>query len=286
MGAYIKHRKISINLLGLTIAIDFFQSLVMFAGFNFQWPPELLTLLNVGSLITFDVHLTAMDCEIELSFKQKWLVTQSAFVLYLAAYIFFTMLVLVYTKFKLARRRRKKLANASHMDLHKAEESGISPQLASQVNTMVSLGILSLYLLYFMLVRTTLQVFDCGPNEVGELVLDAAPEVFCWAPGGDHVFLVPLAIASAVVYVVGIPVTFALILRCKRVPIKADQLLLANGLGHVEVANPHIATRQRYSRLYMHFTPEAYYWQVVRLLRKFFLVVIGLFADGNPLLQV
>ena len=291
IGLYLRKQQITINLLGLTIAIDFFQSLVMFAGFSFKWPPELLALLELGSLLTFDVQVTAVDCAIKLSYKQKWLLTQSAFLVYMGSYLLFSLVVMAVTWCRAWQKRRKLKSKRNAMmrrvdNPHQPKKLKLNRRIARQWDTIVAIGIFSMYLLYLMLARASLQVFDCSANEVGEQVLDAAPEIRCWVPNGDHMMLVPMAIASLVVYVVGIPFAFTVILWWRRRGIKADQHLLELGLGHARVANPHYNLRQRYSRLYMHFTVDCYFWRVVLLFRKLCLVLVGLFADGNSLLQV
>ncbi len=61
------------------------------------------------------------------------------------------------------------------------------------------------------------------------------------------------AIASAVIYAVGIPATFAYVLFKHRKDIQADQTLRVYGYGNSRAQNPNFAVRQRYQKLYRYF---------------------------------
>ena len=51
---------------------DFLQVLSMFAGFNFDWPPEVLALFDAFSLVNFNFELLAPECSVSLNFEAKW----------------------------------------------------------------------------------------------------------------------------------------------------------------------------------------------------------------------
>jgi hypothetical protein len=51
---------------------DFLQVLSMFAGFRFDWPPAVMAVYNVFSLINFNFELLAPECSLSVNFETKW----------------------------------------------------------------------------------------------------------------------------------------------------------------------------------------------------------------------
>ena len=317
LGVYIKKRGVSLNLLGVTIAADFLQALAMFAAFGFPWPPEILALFNFGAFWTMSVQVAAAECSITMTFKQKWIFLQAAFLVYLGMYLIISSILLMKAHFKRwwrARQRKKRWhfvkytanedehvhfcccgnrsrkAKASQMDESETDEEGLSAHqrgsVAQVLDDVIGIGILSLYVLYFVLARSALEVFDCSKNALGEWRLDADFAILCWTEGEDQLQLVPYAICSVIFYVVGIPLTFLCVVLMKRKDVIRDQWLYMHSMGHVKESNPLWFFRSRYNKLYRNFHPTAYYWKFVLLMRKLGLVVVGLFFDKYIRLQV
>ena len=92
-------------------------------------------------------------------------------------------------------------------------------------------------------------------------------------------------IASAVVYTMGIPLAFGYILLKHRHEIRADQELLARGLGGAPATNPNFHIRQRFNQLYETFQPGLSYWRLVLILRKFAIVAVAVSLIASPMLQ-
>ena len=65
----------------------------------------------------------------------------------------------------------------------------------------------------------------------------------------------PYAIASLLVYTLGIPLAFGAILYVHRKEIEADQKLREAGEGNTPDSNPHYFIRTRYQELYVLFRP-------------------------------
>ena len=55
---------------------DFLQVLSLFAGFNFQWPPEVIALYNLLSVVSFNIELLAPECTVSVSFETKFYIIQ------------------------------------------------------------------------------------------------------------------------------------------------------------------------------------------------------------------
>jgi hypothetical protein len=60
---YILNRK-SVNVAFLSIGVDYFQVLAMFARSNVKWPPDLQKLYLAMSAFNFNIDITAPECAI------------------------------------------------------------------------------------------------------------------------------------------------------------------------------------------------------------------------------
>ena len=66
---------------------DFLQILSIFAAFNFQWPPALVSIYNSFSLASFNLDLLAPECSIAVNYEAKFFVTEALPVILLFAVV-------------------------------------------------------------------------------------------------------------------------------------------------------------------------------------------------------
>ncbi len=133
--------------------------------------------------------------------------------------------------------------------------------------------------------RSALAPFDC--SHVGaKLVMDAEPSIVCGTDRGPHGRLRLVATVNMVLFVVGLPVSFALLLWRHRVGMREDQVLRQRCEGDTALSNPHYLLRQRYSALYMEFRPKMFYWKAVLLARKLLFAAIAVLTNQRVMLQV
>ncbi len=111
-----------------------------------------------------------------------------------------------------------------------------------------------------VMARTFLAPFDCSGAE-GFTTMDADPFIRCDYTG-THRRLAAVGAASIVVYGVGIPLTFGLIILRNRAAIVADQAMRIEGTGDSILTNPNIYIRRRYRKLYEDFQPQFVFWKV------------------------
>lgn len=105
-AAYYLNRK-QVNLGVLSIGVDYFQILAIFARSKVEWPPGLQNLFRVLSAFNFNIDLAAPDClSPNLGFTTKFLATLG---LPLAAGALFLLLHFVKVAHKLFKGQRKKL---------------------------------------------------------------------------------------------------------------------------------------------------------------------------------
>ncbi len=190
------------------------------------------------------------------------------------------------------------------------------------VDSGIGVCIAVVYTLYFSVVKGTLIVFNCVPNEQGVRVMAAFPSELCDSvrvfrsscccrcsclcrtdlniaflcdpdlfhcirrqPDGVQASLMPYAIASLVLYVVGIPATFGGILLLYRKQIREDQTLYIAKQDRSTDANPNRIIRVRFQELYSEVRPGMSYWRLVLIARKLSMVTIGLMFNRSPLFQ-
>ena len=138
---------------------------------------------------------------------------------------------------------------------------------------------------YFTVVRSMLSVWVCSTKDNGASALVAEPSLSCDAVPPTLVTLRQWSIASAVLYTVGIPAVFAVILFRYRVEIREDQKLLAAGTGASPATNPHFSVRRRFNQLYESFAPGYASWRLLLILRKFAIVFVAVAWVEFPMLQ-
>jgi hypothetical protein len=116
-----------------------------------------------------------------------------------------------------------------------------------------------------VVIRSTLAPFDCT-NRNGVRTMDADPSVVCGAPG-PHYRMKRVAALMIIVYALGIPCAFALILFSHRKGIRFDQILRQKGEGETALTNPYLHLRRRYGKLYSDYKPEVSWWRLVLFFR-------------------
>ncbi len=86
--------------------------------------------------------------------------------------------------------------------------------------------------------------------------------------------LIPWGAASLVVYGCGVPGAFAWVLWRHRAAMERDVGMWAIGEGDNAETNMDYWVRRRYGRLYLDYEPRFFFWKLVLLGRKAFLVVV------------
>jgi hypothetical protein len=216
---YILNKK-KINIAFISIGVDYFQVLAIFAQSKVAWPEAIKNLFHILSAFNLNIEIVSPDCIVpDITFKQKWI-----FVMLLPICIFgmFMLVHLGQVGYKYCVLGRRK-------DLFKHQ------------GALAAAGLALFYLLYLYLTRTILEVFNCAPTspiDDGYTYMAGTLER-CDQPGGTQATLVPLAVIALLAYTVGYPAFLAQLFWRKRVLIMEDQLLRAKGVGQDRLTNPH-----------------------------------------------
>ena len=257
----------NVNVAFVSIGVDYFQVLALFANSKVQWPAMVKDMFHMLSIFNLNLELTAPECSIpDLGYKTKWYFIQA---LPLVANSLFAILyVTTYLHKKCILRRSG--------DLHR------------HASALVATSLVMFYYLYLYITRTVLDVFNCAPTEPpdGKEYLSVVFEP-CWEAGGLQMTLLPLAVIALLVYSMGYPTVVFWLLYRNRELIMEDQLLRAKGTGDTRLENRHAyLVRKRYHKLYYHFRPDKWYWIMCVLARKFGIAFTALMFNKNPAFQL
>jgi len=257
-----------VNLAFISIGVDYFQVLGLFARSKVQWPAIIKNVLSALSVFNLNLDLAAPECASpDLRYTDKWV---AIMMLPLIIFSFFGLAHLG----KYVYKRWFKAVAVEKRNSH--------------LPTLVSTSLLMFYLLYLYLTRTTFDIFNCSPTDPddGYTYLEVVFER-CWE-SDTHKLLFPLALCTLVLYVLAYPALVFYILNKNKDSVKIDQLLRAKGLGDTrfESTNAAYDTRKSFSKLYYQFKPGKWYWQPVIVARKFMIAVTSLFFRGTPSFQM
>jgi hypothetical protein len=164
----------NVNIAFLSIGVDYFQILAVFANAKVQWPDTLKQLWQILSAFNLNIEVVAPECLVpNLAFQNKWafiVVFPVALGVFLAA---LWGLMVVWKKY--IRGQRKWTLVLSHTD------------------TEVASALVLFYFLYLYETKTILDIFDCEPTvppdgktylQVRSYCFTYIPHVLCLALTG------------------------------------------------------------------------------------------------------
>eukprot|EP00003_Mantamonas_plastica_P023325 TRINITY_DN417_c0_g4_i1.p1 TRINITY_DN417_c0_g4~~TRINITY_DN417_c0_g4_i1.p1 ORF type:complete len:3914 (-),score=1148.76 TRINITY_DN417_c0_g4_i1:1146-11180(-) len=261
----------------LAISLTHLQIVAMYADFKLPWPEIVLEFLSILSIVNLNMDLTAPECTFaEWSYENKFYLTMA---LPLAVGIGLSILLALQHLVSQLRTlwessRGRKFSRNPDDDLPKPEKIGdkimVGLLSAQPVNQMVLrttansfLSICSL--MYLIVTNKALEVLDCTQLSDTVSVLDAYGEMDCWSD--RHWALVYPAVFFIIVYVIGIPVTYCVILYKNRRKL------------HNEVI------KKTYGAVFDKYRLDTFWFEPIVMARKIMIVFAKLFFTRVPLLQ-
>ena len=272
-GSYMLDKR-DFNLAFISIGVDYFQVLALFASADVRWPSALKTLFRMLSFFNLNLDIAAPECLVP-EFKYEWKFYGTLLLPIVAAVLFLGSTIC------------KRLSDKCIMQRTKSDKFYMSK--------MIGISMLLMYYLYLMTARRALEIFNCNPSEPddGFLYTQFADEECdggickCNDPNHIQVRLVLPAVVALLVYTLGYPLMVFLILRSNKRLVKEDQLLRTLETGDTPGSNKYAYhIRRRYHKLYYHFKPGKWYWIVIIIARKAGIVVAGLMFRANPGFQL
>ena len=283
-GWWLQDKKV--NVAFLSIGVDYFQVLAIFARIKVRWPLWMKQILQVLSVFNFNIDITAPECIIpEFDYKIKWILMMSAPLCFAGV---LTLLALTISLKKCIKFRCL---------------GGTRPKYFSHMSKLVSMFIIIFYFLYLTVTRRALDIFNCNPSapDDGYLYTEFTSiecpggTCVCDDPAGLQTQLKPWAIICFLIYSIGFPMFVLWITWFYRVQIKIDQLLRAHDMGDERFATEVYVDarkcrstsrsiydiRKKYKDIYYHFKPGKVYWMLVVLTRKLLVALIALLFRRN-----
>ncbi|KNC49889.1 uncharacterized protein AMSG_06186 [Thecamonas trahens ATCC 50062] len=227
----------------VSIGLNFWQIIAVMASFKLRWPSAVLKVFDFFSVLNFNVDLLATDCSVEYPYAFKWGVTMAAPLLlgtvYIALVLFSRLLCSV-----VSRRHR-----------------GIPWWLVG--TSMVTVASFA----YMFLSAKAVEFFDCTQQADGRYLLDADPSLECYQPWWMD--MLPAGIAAVVVYVMGIPATFLLLILKYRSSLEDTKSAGFRVFGIIS------------SR----FRPSLAWYELIVIMRKLFIAVAMMTFSESPPVQ-
>ena len=259
VGYYFNKKQVNIAV--ISIGVDFFQVLAIFANLRIKWPPMLLALWNVLSAFNLNINIVPPECLVpKVSYATKFYIIMFLPILILTAF-FLLYLVGAAKKFVMNGIRNKR-------------------EVFSNGSMLVASSMLLMYLMYLYLTRTVMDVFVCAPSQPpdGNLYFLSTMEK-CTSPiSGTQAQLMPLALFALLVYSIGYPAYLARTLYKYRETAMEDQILRAKGVGNDKMTNPNaLWMRRMFGRSYFQFKPDLFFWVLVIIARKACIAVTATF---------
>jgi hypothetical protein len=264
------------NLAFISIGVDYFQVLALFAYAKIRWPQEIKQLMMYFSIFNLNADLTAPECLMpNLEYEHKWYAYMAMPVVSTLLLAFYCAGMYSWKRFVLGQRKKA--------------------VLCSHAAPIVGLQLIMLYYMYMMLARRVFYIWNCvelDPSDGYEYTEFTSIECDggmcrCWVQGGVQMRLAMWSIPAILLYVVGFPAYVLYIVKSYQDLIKEDQLLRALGLGDTRKENPFAHyVRVRYHRIYYHFKPSKTYWFLYVIFRKFWICTVGVVLREQPGFQL
>ena len=258
-----------VNIAVISIGLDFFQVLAIFADSGVKWPAVIQQLFQVLSAFNLNIEIVAPQCIVpDISYKQEF-----AFIMLLPLFVG-SLLGLIFVGIWAYK--------ALIMGAVKKEWFTHRPALIASTLAL-------LYILYLYLTRTVFNIFNCSPSTPPDdcLHLSVAGGECCGKPGGTQVTLLPYAVAGLIVYSFGYPIFIGWTLYKNHKLAMLDQILKAKGTGDDKLTNPlAYELRMTYGRSYFQFKPDYCMWILAIICRKFFIAITGAVFGKNSSFQM
>ena len=263
------------NVAFISIGVDYFQVLALFARSEIEWPPLMRKLFELCSIFNFNIDITAPECLIpDLDYWIKW---AGIMALPIGAFVLLSLVSCA----KIIHERR-----ATRGSWH----------VRKQLSSVIALYLMTFYYLYLAVTRRALDIFNCNPSTPsdGYLYTEFTSTKCegglckCYIPGSLQSMLVTPAALFIALYTVGFPLFIGCIIYKHRDSIMEDQVLRAHDLlsSATKGSDKAHEVRKRYHKMYYHFKPQKIYWILVIISRKLGIAVAGLMLRQNPGFQL
>eukprot|EP00003_Mantamonas_plastica_P004646 TRINITY_DN1368_c0_g1_i1.p1 TRINITY_DN1368_c0_g1~~TRINITY_DN1368_c0_g1_i1.p1 ORF type:complete len:1172 (+),score=358.31 TRINITY_DN1368_c0_g1_i1:135-3650(+) len=271
----------------LAMGVALLQMTALMGDFQLRWPPEVLAWFSILTIVNLNIDIAAPECNVDgLTFATKYKIVM--LMPFITAGVLIVLFLIECLRSYLAKKygtdfrfkypefcafppkvasmdwkeRVKKLLHKIRYDLSTIFTEG--QEYIEIVRSTTNAYLLMMSLLYITMTNKTVEMFSC--TQLGnEVVLNISPDIECWTP--EHMELVYWAIVSLILWVIGTPLIFYVIVHRYR-----HALLMENNLNTFGV-------------LYDRYRQDWYWFEVINLARKGFFIIIKVFFIGSGIVQ-
>jgi hypothetical protein len=287
VGWWMQDQKV--NVAFLSIGVDYFQVLAIFARIKVRWPTWMKDVLQILSIFNLNVDIAAPECLVpEFDYSVKWTIMMTLPLIFAGVLLFVFLGILLFKvcKYTTGCASRK-------------------PRYCAHGGKLGAMFIVIFYFVYLSVTRRALDIFNCNPSDPpdGYLYTEfsstmcAGGTCICDDPAGLQMALRPAAIVGFLLYSIGFPAFVGVVTWYYRQQMKCDQVLRAYALGSSRkesISNLWFhkgcmrseskdvyGIRKTYSQLYYHFKPGKVYWMLAIVTRKLAVALVALFFRQN-----
>lgn len=251
----------------LAIGIDYFQVIAIFSSLKLKWPESTVQAMKVASVTMANVDIASPECSFQITYIEKFYMIEGMPLL-----LIFTMVVMFLFKLLLSKVmacccRKGRRSVESQQKLQDAFYKG------------AGLFIASLQFQYVFLCAKALEGLQCEDRGAGESLL-VDPTILCTTDAYQR--MAGFAVLAIVGYGLGIPLLYGIILFKFRYQVMVDQALRIRGLGEDRDTNPFYDTALWFKRLYHKYQPRHFYYSIIILVQKWFVVFVPMAFRTQP----
>ncbi|KAJ3437471.1 hypothetical protein M0812_16634 [Anaeramoeba flamelloides] len=271
-----------------SIFINFFQVIAILPKLEFNWPIKLINFFQFFSIVNFNIDFLALECSINLNYTEKWFIIMLLpFILILILFIIYLTLFMhsLFVKFtgpilinkfpnlciKSNRANQSKfLLPFSYLRYYLIKiflNSWSKENLKIFLNTCINVFVASLLILYLILALKIFEFFDCDySSNLKKYIFQPEKSHYCFDDWWYQIL--PFVIIFMILYIIGIPIFFGIMLWY-----------------HSKKVNEKVFN-QRLSLLYSRYKIEYFFWEIIIIFRKFFIVIFEIYLTNYPLVQI
>lgn len=226
----------------LAIALDWAQTIVIVSGFALNWPRELSVFINLLSAVMFNTEFFAPECSVSTGYWSKW-GTQ----LMLPLMVTFSFLA-IYTIVRFRHQMSAKGWSENHA--------------AAVMNAFINAYFMFLSVFHPFLTKNALEIFRCREFADGKFYMDVQTSSECF---DDEWYLhMPFAVLAFVIYGLGIPVLFWVVLRQGKQSNRLEERMF----------------KRRYGSIFIIYKKEAWYWEIwIKCKKMLICIAMNLFPE-------
>lgn len=245
------------NAESLEITLNFVQTVGLISGFAIPFNDATTEFLSFFAIFNVDIDVLHMACA-NMEYRDIWLMQAVVIPLF---YLVFCVVHVCMSRLLLSVVRQGIPGAETLLNIGWRPRRSFS--FSSILDTHLPGIVFYLNMYYITGISKAFEPFACSQTESGSYYLRAAPSIKCWE--GEHLTILALDIIPLLIYFIGVPVVYSMILFYL-IPKKGFNNARLNGT---------------FGFIWSRFEERCYWWEAVEFTgRKFPLVMITLFANG------